>query len=120
MKNKTKKIINSISVLSNFDNSSWQEELDHNGYVVIRNSHYMRKNLSTLRKKSNELIKNEGDKGGWEGKEKYFKNGKKFESGAQRLGGLVKKDKSFLGLITIPEILMRLIMLLKVILKFVV
>ena len=31
---------------------------------------------------------------------------KKFESGAQRLGGLIKKDKSFLGLITIPEILM--------------
>ena len=26
----------------------------------------------------------EGDKGGWEGKEQYFKQGKKFESGAQR------------------------------------
>tara|TARA_B110000037_G_C17103096_1_gene498789 strand:+ start:529 stop:1434 length:906 start_codon:yes stop_codon:yes gene_type:complete len=106
MKNKTKKIINSILDLSNFDNSSWQEELDYNGYVVIRNSYYMKKNLNTLRRKSIELIKNEGDKGGWEGKEKYFKYGKKFESGAQRLGGLVKKDKSFLGLITIPEILM--------------
>ena len=48
----------------------------------------------------------EGDKGGWEGKEQYFKQGKKFENGAQRLGGLINKDKSFLGLITIPEILM--------------
>ena len=80
MKSKTKKIINSILDLSNFDNSSWQEELDYNGYVVIRNSYYMKKNLNTLRRKSIELIKNEGDKGGWEGKEKYFKYGKKFES----------------------------------------
>lgn len=106
MKIETKKIINSISKLSNFDSSNWKKELDENGYILIRNSQYMKNNLNVLRKKSNELIKNEGDKGGWEGKEKYFKNGKKFESGAQRLGGLVKKDKSFLGLITIPEILM--------------
>jgi len=106
MKSETKKIINSISKFTNFDNSNWKKELDENGFVLIRNSKYMKKNLNVLIKKSNELIEREGDKGGWEGKERYFKNGKKFESGAQRLGGLVKKDKSFLGLITIPEILM--------------
>ena len=52
MKSKTTKIIDSILDFSNFDNSSWQEELDYNGYVVIRNSYYMKKNLNTLRRKS--------------------------------------------------------------------
>tara|TARA_B100001093_G_scaffold463979_1_gene480467 strand:+ start:1678 stop:2463 length:786 start_codon:yes stop_codon:yes gene_type:complete len=65
----------------------------------------MLKNLVKLKKKSADLIKQEKDKGGWEGKEEYFKKGKKFESGADRLGGLVSKGKEFLGLIKIPEIL---------------
>ena len=51
----------------------------------------MLKNLEKLKKKSADLIKQEKDKGGWEGKEEYFKKGKKFESGADRLGGLVSK-----------------------------
>ena len=106
MKNKTHRIIKSIISHSNFYDKNWKKNLDEDGYVVVKNSEYMKKNLKTLRKISSELIKKEGDKGGWEGKEKYFKKGKKFESGAQRLGGLIKKDKSFLGLITIPEILM--------------
>ena len=106
MKNKTHRIIKSILTHSNFNDKNWKKNLDKDGYVVVKDSEYMKKNLKTLRKISSELIKKEGDKGGWEGKEKYFKKGKKFESGAQRLGGLIKKDKSFLGLITIPEILM--------------
>ena len=79
--------------------------LDHNGFIVIEKSDYMLKNLEKLKKKSADLIKQEKDKGGWEGKEEYFKKGKKFESGADRLGGLVSKGKEFLGLIKIPEIL---------------
>ncbi len=106
MINKTSKLINSLSNNSNFDNKNWKKLLDREGYIVIKNSKYMRENLNNLQKKSSELLMHEGDKGGWEGKEQYFKQGKKFESGAQRLGGLIKKDKSFLGLITIPEILM--------------
>lgn len=106
MENKTLKIINSMSEFSNFDNLQWKKKLDQDGYIIIQNSNYMKDNLDRLKKKSLELLISEGDKGGWEGKEKYFKKGKKFESGAQRLGGLIKKDKSFLGLITIPEILM--------------
>ena len=57
MKIETKKIINSISKLSNFDSSNWKKELDENGYILIRNSQYMKNNLNVLRKKSNELIK---------------------------------------------------------------
>jgi len=106
MKNKTQNIIKILSSLSNFKNEKWKKKLDDEGYLVIQNSKYMKKYLKLLKKKSKELIINEGDKGGWEGKERYFKEGKKFESGAQRLGGLVKKDRSFLGLITIPEIIM--------------
>ena len=79
--------------------------LDHNGFIIIEKSNYMLKNLVKLKKKSADLIKQEKDKGGWEGKEEYFKKGKKFESGADRLGGLVSKGKEFLGLIKIPEIL---------------
>ncbi len=106
MENKTDSIIKSILTHTKFYNEEWKKKLDEDGYVVVKSSEYMKKNLKILRKKSSELIKKEGDKGGWEGKEKFFKKGKKFESGAQRLGGLIRKDKSFLGLITIPEILM--------------
>ena len=104
MKNKTHTILESILMYSNFHNNEWKKKLDEDGYIVVKNSKYMKKNLKILKKKSSDLIKKEGDKGGWEGKEKFYKKGKKFESGAQRLGGLIKKDKSFLGLITIPEI----------------
>ena len=106
MSSRTSKIINAISSSANFEDKDWKKKLDENGYVIIKNSNYMKHNLDALKKKSLELINDEGDKGGWEGKEQYFKEGKKFESGAQRLGGLIKKDKSFLGLITVPEILM--------------
>ena len=102
----TQLILEKIEKRSSFNNKDWKNELDNNGYIVVENSEYMENNLRKLQEVSAELLKSEGDKGGWEGKEKYFKPGKKFESGAQRLGGLVNKDKSFLGLISIPEILL--------------
>ena len=52
------------------------KNLDKNGFIIIEQSNYMKKNLSKLRKKSKLLIKLEKDKGGWEGKEKYFKKEK--------------------------------------------
>ena len=94
MINKTSKLINSLSNNSNFEDKNWKKKLDRDGYVVIKNSKYMKHNLMHL-KKSSELLMHEGDKGGWEGKEQYFKEGKKFESGAQRLGGLIKKTNHF-------------------------
>ena len=53
------------------------------------------------------LIKKEGIKGGWEGKELNEKYGKglPFESGANRLGNLIEKHPIFKNLILIPEIL---------------
>ena len=97
-------ILKTIIAKSKLTNTDYYN-LDHNGFIVIEKSDYMLKNLEKLKKKSADLIKQEKDKGGWEGKEEYFKKGKKFESGADRLGGLVSKGKEFLGLIKIPEIL---------------
>lgn len=105
MENITNKIINSFKNKSNNLVLDWQKKLDKEGYLIIDNSDYMENNLTILRHEANKLIEKEGDKGGWEGKEKYFKPGKRFESGAQRLGGLVNKHEVFLGLITVPEIL---------------
>ena len=76
MINKTSKLINSLSNNSNFGNKNWKKLLDREGYIVIKNSKYMRENLNNLQKKSSELLMHEGDKGGWEGKEQYFKQGK--------------------------------------------
>ena len=60
------------------------------------------KKLNTI---SKEFIKKERTKGGWEGKEKYYKNGKEFDPGNNRLGNLIDKNKLFKELIKIPEIL---------------
>ncbi len=81
------------------------DEINEKGFLVIKDCDYVKKNLIELQKKSKELMGEEKDKGGWEGKEKHYKEGKKFESGADRLGGLISKGDVFLGLITIPEIL---------------
>jgi len=86
-------------------NKNHLKELDNKGFIIIENAEYMKKNLHKLKKKSEILINLEKDKGGWEGKEQYYKKGKKFESGADRLGNLVSKGNEFLGLIKIPEII---------------
>ena len=105
MKNITNKIIDSFKNKTNNLVFDWQKKLDEEGFLIIENTDYMKNNLISLRNEAIKLIESEGDKGGWEGKEKYFKPGKKFESGAQRLGGLVNKHEVFLKLISVPEIL---------------
>ena len=64
-----------------------------------------------MRKVAKKLIKREGLRGGWEGKEKYYKKGKHFEKGTNRLGNLINKHPVFGDLITIPEIQTRLMKL---------
>ena len=61
--------------------------------------------LKRLNNLSKRLIKKESTKGGWEGKEKYYKNGKEFDPGNNRLGNLIEKNKLFKEVIKIPEIL---------------
>ena len=54
-----------------------------------------------------ELIKKEGNRGGWEGKEKNkrYLTGEPFEPGAERLGNLVEKNKIFRDLLLVPEVI---------------
>ena len=35
---------------SNFHNNEWKKKLDEDGYIVVKNSKYMKKNLKILKK----------------------------------------------------------------------
>ena len=52
------------------------KNLDDRGFIILENVDYMKKNLHKL-KKSEILINLEKDKGGWEGKEQYYKKRQK-------------------------------------------
>tara|TARA_A100001011_G_scaffold242299_1_gene250312 strand:- start:280 stop:1212 length:933 start_codon:yes stop_codon:yes gene_type:complete len=88
--------------------------LEKNGYLKIPPTNYLKKNLKLLNDITSQLILNEGHKGGWEGKEKYYKKDRPFEPveagslkmGAERLGNLIEKNKIFGDLILLPEILL--------------
>ena len=79
--------------------------LESKGYLIIKPTNFMKKNLKKLSLAAKKLIEKEGKRGGWEGKEKYYKKGKDFEKGANRLGNLIDKKNIFRKLITMPEIL---------------
>jgi len=101
----TPELFKNLKIKENLLSLSQKKKLDDDGFVVFDKCEYMKKNLSSLNEQTDRLIKLEKDYGGWEGKEKHYKPGKKFEEGADRLGALVNKHEVFLGLITIPEIL---------------
>ena len=79
--------------------------LKNQGYLILKPSKFVSENLNKIRKTIDKLILEEGDRGGWEGKEKFYKKGKKFEENCDRLGNLVDKDLIFGKLILIPEVL---------------
>ena len=85
----------------------WKMELQlkNKGYIVFKSIPFMKKNVKLMRKVAKKLILKEGLKGGWEGKEKFYKKGKHFENGTNRLGNLINKHPIFGSLVTIPEIL---------------
>lgn len=80
--------------------------LKKNGYLIIKKNKYLLDNLKLFRAEIDKFLKKEGRKGGWEGKKKFYRKGKLFEPGAQRLGNLIEKNIIFSNLIMIPEILM--------------
>ena len=80
--------------------------LNKYGYLIIKKNKYLINNLKLFRSEIDKLIKKDGIKGGWEGKKTFYKKGKLFEPGAQRLGNLIEKNIIFSNLITIPEILL--------------
>ena len=79
----------------------------HDGYVILRKPISFWSNqgidLNYIRKRCDQLLQNEGDLAGQDGKRN---KGKKFgEKGANRLKNLLAKDDCFRKLITIPDIL---------------
>ena len=63
--------------------------LEKNSYLKITPTNYLKKNLKILNDITSQLILNEGHKGGWEGKEKYYKKDRPFEpaeAGSLKMG----------------------------------
>ena len=58
-----------------------------NGYCELPTSKLILSNLQKFQEIIDCLIKTESWRGGWEGKEEYMKYMKKFNNGANRLGG---------------------------------
>lgn len=101
----TKELFQILNISKRTLSNEQKKSLNERGFVVIPPTSYMLENLTTLNSAADELIKKENDKGGWEGKEKFYKKGKFFDPGAHRLGNLIEKHKVFRDLILIPEIL---------------
>ena len=101
----TNELFQSLNISNSTLSNDQKSSLNDKGFVIFPPNEFMKKNLDELNKISENLIKLEGDKGGWEGKEKYYKEGKKFENGADRLGNLIEKHKLFAELILQKEIL---------------
>ena len=101
----TDHLFKTLKIQKNYLTNNQKLSLQKKGYVIFPPSKLLKKKIRRLNKVTKSLIKKEKDKGGWEGKEKHYKKGKKFEDGANRLGNLINKDKVFSDLILLPEIL---------------
>jgi len=104
--NSTEEVFNILNIKSNILSNKQKKHLHENGYLILQSTKFIKKNLGKLRREIDKLIKKEGKTGGWEGKKQFYKKGKLFEPGTNRLGNLIEKNKIFAGLITIPEILL--------------
>jgi len=84
-------------------------ELDEKGYFLIEPNkkiiNYIGQDLDYLRNKIDNLLYKEGELSGYEGREEFYKKGKKFEPIASRLGNLPNKDKAFMNFVMLPELL---------------
>ena len=101
----TKELFKILNITDKTLSSDQKKSLHEKGYLIIPPTDYMLKNLKKLNLVAKELIEKEGDKGGWEGKEKFYKKGKFFQEGTNRLGNLIDKHEIFRNLIQIPELL---------------
>ena len=104
--NSTEDVFNFLKIRSNILSSKQKKYLHNNGYLILQSTKFLRNNLGKLRSEIDKLIKKEGYLGGWDGKKQFYKKGKMFEPGTNRLGNLIEKNKIFADLITIPEILL--------------
>ncbi len=101
----TKDLFKKLKISKEILSQKQKNNLHKNGFLLFPPTSFMKKNLRKIQAAANKLIRIEGDKGGWEGKEKYYKKGKFFEKGTNRLGNLLEKNKIFRDMILIPEVL---------------
>ena len=94
-----------MQITNSILSSKQKKQLKDKGYIVFKSIPFMKDNVRLMRSITKKLINKEGHKGGWEGKEKFYKKGKHFEKGTSRLGNLINKHKIFSKLIEVPEIL---------------
>ena len=102
----TRDLLEKMKISKNIIGDKERNFLLEKGYLILNPPEFIKKNLKKLNEVIKNLIKKEGNDGGWEGKEQYYKKDKPFESGATRLGNLIEKDSLFKKIITIPEILL--------------
>ena len=101
----TKQLFQMLNISKQTLSEEQRNSLNDKGFVILSSTNYMLRNLNLLNKVTAELIQIEGQKGGWEGKEKNYKEDKFFEFGANRLGNLIDKHEVFRDLILTPEVL---------------
>lgn len=101
----TKDLFQKLKISKNILSQQQKKFLNKKGFLLLHSIPFMKKNLKKLQSITNKIIENEGDRGGWEGKEKFYKKGKLFEKGTNRLGNLIEKHKIFRKMILIPEVL---------------
>lgn len=104
--NSTEELIKKFNLNSKAVKKKELNFLNKNGYLIIKRNRYLLNNLKLFRTELDKLINKEGIKGGWEGKKIFYRKGKLFEPGSQRLGNLIEKNIIFSNLIMIPEIIM--------------
>ena len=101
----TNHLLKTLKIEKNYLSNNQKLSLHKKGYIIFPPSKVLIRKMRQLNKATSKLIKKEKDRGGWEGKEKHYRKGKKFEDGANRLGNLINKDKVFSDLILLPEII---------------
>jgi len=86
-----------------------KKKIDQQGYCVFEPNKYLYdwlgKELNFLRDKIDALLEIEGNHAGWEGREEFYKEGKKFEPIANRLGNLPNKSEHFMNFCSYPPII---------------
>ena len=101
----TKELFKNLGTSKTVLSEKQRSFLNEKGYLILKPTKFILENLKKMNEITNSLIKSEGEKGGWEGKEKNYKKGKLFENNCDRLGNLIDKDPVFGKIILIPEIL---------------
>ena len=109
MSNSTLKKLKKMGFKKNPLDESKINQLDEMGYCLLEPSKsimsHLGKDLEYMRKKIDDLLEKEGELSGYEGREEFYKMGKRFEPIASRLGNLPNKDKVFMNFVMLPELL---------------